>query len=38
MFQKLTNIDQRLRNPEEHTVSITAPYRRLPVTESMRPA
>src|ERR1035437_1767249 len=34
LFQRLTNIDQRLRNSREHAGSITAPLRHLPVTES----
>jgi hypothetical protein len=35
LFQKLSNIEQRLRDPEEHAGSITAPLRHLPVTESV---
>jgi hypothetical protein len=31
----VSNIDQRLPNPEEHAGSITAPYWLLPVTESV---
>jgi hypothetical protein len=34
IFLNVSNIDRCLRNPEEHTNSITAPYRLLPVTES----
>jgi hypothetical protein len=30
----VVNIDQPLRNPEEHIESITVLYRHLPVTES----
>jgi hypothetical protein len=30
----VSNIDQPLRNSEEHAGSITVPYRQLPVTES----
>ena len=33
-FLNVSNIDQRLRNPEEHAGSITVPRWRLPVTES----
>jgi hypothetical protein len=34
IFSNVSNNDRRLRNPEEHDGSITAPRWRLPVTES----